>query len=461
MTTIDHRILIPAPPDAVWAYISDISRNPSWQVDCREIIFLTSRREGPGLRWRYAEPSGHECVIAVTAWYNGLGYEYYFVDGVPFRENIGRVRLQEIPEGTVVQWTFTYELGGVLSGVRNALSVSRQIDKNIADSLKTLWQQLKQTVPPQTLEPKSLMRDAPNVEQRSSYQPRHPSAVVQPSETKPPLNAEPPITRDDAQPIRVLDEPPLIDEDTRPNPAAALKTKPTLEEIPPDIEGEPEFLNRLVDLSRFEPPLDSSDTKPRRPVTPEEIFAPPAPTESEPPAASLADLLRLAEPPEVDTPVVEIPSPRPTWIEDSAPPVAEPEAAAPPAKPVMSSDPAKTPVKPMPPVIIRPPEPAAEVELKEVEKPELPAPEAPPAKIETAPSVSNTSAVSIWEIFGVPRPSESQEMKAVQVEPTEPAVETQTTIEVASPEKVKFPRASSHIGLRIALRRKLVHLRRP
>ena len=63
MTTIDHRILIPAAPDVVWDYISDISRNPEWQVDCREVIFLTSRREGPGLRWRYATPGGSECVV--------------------------------------------------------------------------------------------------------------------------------------------------------------------------------------------------------------------------------------------------------------------------------------------------------------------------------------------------------------------------------------------------------------
>ena len=82
MTTIDHRILIPAAPDVVWDYVSDITHNPDWQVDCQEVIFLTSRREGPGVRWRYATPGGRECVVAVTAWYNGLGYEYYFVDGI-------------------------------------------------------------------------------------------------------------------------------------------------------------------------------------------------------------------------------------------------------------------------------------------------------------------------------------------------------------------------------------------
>ena len=94
----------------------------------------------------------------------------------PFRENKGRIRLQEIPEGTIVQWTFTYELGGVLGGMRNALGMSRQVDHTIADSLKTLWQKIKQSgaaLAPH--EAKSLMRDAPDVEARSAYQPRHPS----------------------------------------------------------------------------------------------------------------------------------------------------------------------------------------------------------------------------------------------------------------------------------------------
>ena len=167
MTIIDHRILIPAAPDVVWNYISDITHNPDWQVDCRDVIFLTSRREGPGVRWRYAAPNGHEYVTAVTAWYNGLGYEYYLVDGAPYRENKGRIRLQEIPEGTIVQWTFTYELGGVFGGMRNALGLNRQVDQTIAESLKMLWQKIKESgAASRPHEAKSLMRDAPNVDAR-------------------------------------------------------------------------------------------------------------------------------------------------------------------------------------------------------------------------------------------------------------------------------------------------------
>ncbi len=302
MTTIDHRILIPAAPDVVWNFISDVTRNPQWQVDCFEVIFLTSKREGPGMRWRYSTPNSVEYVIAVTAWYNGLGYEYYFVDGVPFRENKGRIRLQEIPEGTIVQWTFTYELGGILGGVRSA-GLKRQINHTIADSLKTLWQEMKQAGVERSHEAKSLMRDAPDVATRSTYQPRHPSAMAQSqeyTETQPTplpstLVAEPPVSEGDGQNIPVIVEPPVTDEDTRPRrpvvePLSTPEPEVPAAVIPSDLNEEPEF---LADLSRFEPPREPSDTKPRLPV---EVPAELHPEATEPPAASV-EPLAAAEPP--------------------------------------------------------------------------------------------------------------------------------------------------------------------
>ncbi|HLU12062.1 MAG TPA: SRPBCC family protein, partial [Oceanobacillus sp.] len=116
MTTIDQRVLVPVAQSIVWDYIRNINNNPSWQTDCRSISFLSSKHEGPGTRWRYTTTKGRENVVEITAWYNGLGYEYVFVDGPRFRNNRGRIRLQEIAEGTIVQWTFSFEGGGVFSG---------------------------------------------------------------------------------------------------------------------------------------------------------------------------------------------------------------------------------------------------------------------------------------------------------------------------------------------------------
>ncbi len=467
MTTIDHRILIPAPPDVVWDYISDITHNPDWQIDCRDVIFLTSRREGPGVRWRYTKPDGHESVVAVSAWYNGLGYEYYYVDGMPFRENKGRIRLQEIPEGTIVQWTFTYELGGLLGGMRNALGVSRDVDHTIADSLKTLWQKIKQSsgTVSRVYEAKSLMRDAPDVEARSNYQPRHPShsgqADGEAQEHEPML--EPPIREDDGQPISIISEPPIKEGDTRPRVGVTASQEAAA--VPADIDGEPEFLDRVVDLSRFEPPRTPSDTQPKHPVAPVEAektapeparerepvlltgeeteplgFTPPESLpdyESAPlvlerdertaPAAALEELAEETQPEyrrERFAPPRISDEPKPT--EESTPEIEGVEPATSVSIDTPVSVPAPPPTEPTPQV-----KPASEPEPTE------------------EPSAASPSG-SIWEVFGVPRPSETQTTAPVSAEPTVTAIR----------EKSAPVNSITRAGLRLSLRRRLVRVRR-
>src|SRR5688572_27543286 len=161
MNTVDQRILIPTPPDVVWEYISDITKNPQWQSDCKSVTFLTSKRSGPGMRWRSAAAKGREQVIEITAWYDGLGYQYTYVDGIPFRNGMGRIRLQEIPEGTVVQWTIQYEMGGLLGGVRGSFGIMKQLETMMAASLNMLKKQVNNSGAAQNWrEAKSLMRDA-------------------------------------------------------------------------------------------------------------------------------------------------------------------------------------------------------------------------------------------------------------------------------------------------------------
>ncbi|MCC6801508.1 MAG: SRPBCC family protein [Anaerolineae bacterium] len=463
MTTIDHRILIPAPPDVVWDYISDITHNPDWQTDCSEVIFLTSRREGPGVRWRYSKPDGHECVIAVSAWYNGLGYEYYFVDGMPFRDNKGRIRLQEIPEGTIVQWTFTYELGGLLGGVRNALGVSRDVDHLIADSLKTLWQKIKQSTGTvsRVYEAKSLMRDAPDVEARSNYRPRHPSAAEGNDETAPQQREfvlEPPIHEDDGQPISIIAEPPIVEDDTRPRIAV---TEPA--EAAPvfvDMDSEPGFLNLVSeDLSRFEPPRSPSDTQPKHApepvVTPEPITPAPVALEPEPEPA-----LRKGEETEPlgFTPPESLPGYLPSLFDEREEQTApafraadetQPEFAekfAMPESAVEAAIPEPEPVTPAPEPVLETPKPEVPPALRR--DPE-PYPE---------PSSSKATASSIWEVFGVPRPSEIEQPDEAKPKP-EPAA---TAPEAPAPAKTIRPASGvTPVGLRLTMRRKLAHVRRP
>lgn len=365
MNILDQRILIQdVPPDVVWGHISDIAQNPTWQVDCRSVSFLSTRRTGPGVRWRYTNDQGRECVVETTAWYDGLGYEYTFVDGVPFRNSRGRIRLQEIPEGTVVQWSLTYETAGVLGGVRNTIRLKRHLENVMVDSLKTLWSYIHQSSAGHTVhEPKSLMRDAPDYEARAKYQPRHPSVV-----------------RIEQSTGTIIPEPPISDEDTRPR-APVLPDESTRRE-------ESEFLG---DISMFEPPREraGTDTQPAS-----------APTEA---------------------------SEEETVTAEEAP-VATDDGLA---------------------------EPIAE---SVIEQPAIESPGIPPEEL----AKMDTSQISVFDVFGLPKPSETQEMKAVSVSKRDAAKTTQSALLRAEAATVELPYESGgRMGRRILARRALVKLRRP
>lgn len=467
------------------------------------------------MRWRYAAPGGHEMVVAVTAWYNGLGYEYYFVDGVPFRENKGRIRLQEIPEGTIVQWTFTYDLGGVLGGVRDSFGLKRQIDRTIADSLKTLWQKIKESGgSARTLEPKSLMREAPDVEARSAYQPRHPTVVdMEASDDGKPLRlspnrlkGEPPIEDEDARSFPVIEEPPVVEDDTRPrSPFAPPETPahPVVAQAEPDFldsvadedlirfepprrsaappteaassitEAEPDFLDSIdeveaeIDLARFEPPRDPSDTQPRRATQPE----------------TSQDLEEKAA--EYTEAVFELRS----TAEETEPLPAQQDITFEAASEADAATESSEHVTLVATVIDLDEDTQLElngeatIQLENLNIPaETPAePETPP----TDPTATHSPAASIWEIFGVQRPSETQEIQQVDAEST-PAeslaatdsIETETQVEPEAEAKiseqvaavgapirvattVEVQPVASRTGLRIIQRRKSVCLRLP
>lgn len=351
MNILDQRILIPdIASEAVWAHISNIAQNPTWQVDCRSVSFLSTRRTGPGVRWRYTSDQGRECVVETTAWYEGLGYEYTFVDGAPFRTSRGRIRLQEIPEGTVVQWTLNYETGGVLGGVKNTISTRRRLESLMVDSLKTLWRYVQSDSRRTVHEPKSLMRDAPDYEARTKYQPRHPSAAK-----KEQGNAIP--------------EPPMADEDTRPR-------APVVEPQTPLVE--PDF---LTDASVFE--------------------RPPATTETQPALTTVDFMERHSQVEEAPVTEMELDATSESVIEQLA------------------------------------------VSLEDLSK-------------------TDTSQISVFDVFGLPKPSETQEMKAVSVNRTESAKTTQSALLKDEAATVELPyQSDGRVGRRVSARKKLVKVRRP
>ncbi|MBI1277091.1 MAG: hypothetical protein GC179_03090 [Anaerolineaceae bacterium] len=396
MTILDHRILIPKSPEKIWEFLSDLSQNSSWQVDCNSVSILTPNRTGSGMRWRYTTNSGRSYVAEINAWYDGLGYEYTIVDGVPFSENKGRIRLQEIAEGTVVQWTFTYETSGVLAGVRNAVGLKRQFESSMVDSLKNLWKVLQKVMPEdRPREVKSLMRDAPDYESRTQYRPRHPSS-------KP--DSEPQSLP--ASPVSTIVEPPISADDTRPRAPVRVEAAPAQEEAGAQMPPAPSPHFDDPDTGAFEPvvyplPVDKQpearDFVPRQPEKPDDSdFAP------LPPAARRATQeVKAVEPAPLPSPVESAPA----KLEESI------------------------------------------VELPSV-SPE-PTPVASTGSLDTVKMA--TGEMSVFELFGLPRPSQTQEInRLVTPEPVQQTVESP----IVSPKPHR-------IGLRLVLRRKYVLIRRP
>ncbi|NDJ63211.1 MAG: hypothetical protein GYB67_18975 [Chloroflexi bacterium] len=526
MNTIDKRIIIPAPPQVVWNYISDLERNPEWQIDCREVAFLTTRHEGPNTRWRYTTDRGRDYVVEAIHWYNTLGYEYTFVDG-PYKENSGRIRLQEIPEGTVVQWTFSYQMGGMLRRSNN-----RQLETVMSESLKMLWRQIKQiTGGEEFADSKSLIREAPDVEARSQYKPRHPSAVSdrlrgapadereytfnsvsdfrtredddqadeamlppepaapepitpEPSAEQPPIVGSPPAPPEpiyappimEAPPADVTDapptppyapldlteEPPMAVDDTRERPpvVAAQTPGPT----PFEPVEEPDFLDRLVDEPDFLAEIEAEAAAPSDSLPFDDLLAADdAPLIAEPPVAqddtrprpAVVDVQPTASEPNVEE--WDLPRPAPTLSESPA------DVA--PAAPIPPPD-----ASPPPPDALQPIAPIAPAEAREV-PPEPEATEAAP------PSITATDSASIWEVFGVPRPSETKETSPAEpvdqsTEALEASEELPTTSAIVRPPQAEHSAAApdqsaapdqpmtGHMGLRALRRRRLVRVRR-
>jgi hypothetical protein len=363
MNVIDHAILISASPAFIWRFLGDISQYPKWQEDCTNISFLTTQHEGKGARWRYSTQKGNDVVIELTAWYDTLGYEYIVVDGASVGENKGRMRLQEITEGTLVQWTFNYEVEGVFSGLRS-MSLKRNLSNNIQDSLRNLYKLIQaETGGIPTHEAKAQVQEAPDVEERSSYEPRHPSSIQDDTDdetfSEPDYPSEQPILYNIQS--ESIPEPPVADDDTKPNPVVQGTEEIS---VPPEI-SEPSFLQQIP-----EPPVADDDTKPNAPITADEI-------ESHSTTIEATD------------PIVE-------HIESSTPPNESiPEKAT-----SSQSD-----ISPVP-----------------------------------SPDIRDTASLSVFDVFGLAKPSQTQEMRALSesdAEPIPPPLQAEPDVVIESQDSVE------------------------
>lgn len=425
---IDHAILIPVASDSIWKVISNIEHNPKWHTQCKNVAYLNTIRQ-QGMRWRSTDKNGREQVLEITAWIGGLGFEYRIVDGVPFSQNVGRIRLQETPDGTIVQWTFSYELSGFIGSLRNSLGVRRNLDTMIVESLRALYRYAKENF--KEVEPsstKSLMQDGLKYEERATYKPRHASAL---SESKP--ISEPTSSSEvPLQSVVSFAEPPVAEEDTRPNPAVV--TSPTPAEMPSPIPS--------VTPSTIEPSFLAF-------VNPEQKQSGSAYTVEE---NITQEPKNVTQPVPLMSEVLPNP-PTPSVVTPSIPPI----------EPTPSKLPTPAPM----PAVVTPTTPPIEPLISE-----------PPSSTQALPVLDkrDTATMSVFDIFGFTRPSATQEMRSVE-QPPEPKLAITTaeideafisTVDDASITTTQeleriIPDVNPHImprlGLRWLLRRRLASLR--
>lgn len=417
MNLIDHRILIPTSPERVWHFVGDLKRNAEWQANCRSTTMLTSNTKiQPGARLRITPDRGRDVVLEITAWYDRFGYEYKIVEGGPYRDNKGTLRLQEVPEGTIVQWTFSYR-AGLFGG-----SAARGQEAIIIDSLRGLYRLITKSKEVETFQAKSLMRDDPGVEARATYRPRHPygdtaegSAAMVKGQARQPTKPQPAAT---------FDEPLLKPDDTKPRPvvtpAASAELAPAHSVVPPlpvvDVPAEPDFL--AVESTTPEVVVGPSAT----PIVPPIVETTPSPG-VDVPAAAAAPLTdepaKLGS--DTDLPARQVTEPVEAKLSDTAEqPAAEStepvEASASESETQLPSEaPAAAPaVDPMEDT--SPPRVTDTAPIVAQYATPSEAPVASPPSTTKRDKVHDTSRISVFEVFGLPKPSETQELEAYSKE---------------------------------------------
>jgi hypothetical protein len=369
VTLIDQRILIDAPPQVIWEYLTDPEKLVGWHAGYSGISVLTTQQAGVGVRRRCAVTGGGKDVIEqIVAWVEGLGYEYTLVEGGPYRSFRGRFRLQPGPDGTSVQWTIEYKPRGLFGRLRDALSERKQLAAMMTASLRELRQQINALGlrMDDSYRARLGIQGRLNAAERAQYRRRHPApesaAIAQSPETtaaEQPVSA-PPTAAIIPEPVTTGEVPPVRHEaDTEPRPPAGLREALAAQETealpPPPPPGQ------------ITPPV------PLPPVTP-----------------SLPKTAPLSTPPadhQRPTPPRGIPAVRPMGTAEDQ----ERAFARPPER---ADDTA--PGRPTPPRGVTTP-PGQDTTVDE--RPTLPPP---------VPK-TDTGELSIWEIFGIPRPSEQDE----------------------------------------------------
>jgi len=274
---IDQRILIPAAADAVWLYLNDPALVSRWNRGAKQVSLLSTRMTGVGVRRRVTDAGGKSVVEEITAWQENLGYEYTVIDG-PYKAFTGRLRLQSVPEGTLVFWNVDYRLRGLFAGLR--FRRRRRMVRQIADSLLALRRVIEASgvrLDPERQRRYAMQADpGPAVRQARMNQPTPPPMKATGEFSNTPAFARALIGDDDIPelpPAAATIPPPTSFPTSVPTsvPTSAPQPLPTIIGVrtapPPIVAATPAAMQPPTPLI-VEPPINPHDTRPRALPTP-------------------------------------------------------------------------------------------------------------------------------------------------------------------------------------------------
>ena len=369
MTLIDQRILIPAPMPAVWKVIADHSQLTKWRTDVQSVSILTTEHHRPGARRRITAKVGRADIIEeISIWYDGVGYEYFLVQGGDYREFSSRMRLQGTTDGTIVQWTMSYHLGGILKRILRGRARRKRLETQTADSLRKLRQYIERSgiKLDQEYRDKNRIKQAPDASFRAEYGAKL-IAQEQVRSTQPKRPTDSGIK---------IPEPPVRIDDT---PSVPLSSPPSF------------LVEALQDTSEMripEPTPTVSDTRPRDIVPDVPVAKQPISDDDAVAAITVAETSTAPSDTRPHPPVEESAAPEPSGV-----------------SPNTTADNAEGA-----PTLIPTAPPTANDE------------DVPPPT-----SMRDTGEMSIWDVFGVQRPSEEISTKLL-------APEDNTATEEETPE---------------------------
>ncbi len=293
MTLIDQRILIPAPMPAVWQVLADHMQLPRWRLDVQSVSLLTTERDRPGTRRRVTTKQGrHDVIEEIRIWYEGVGYEYQLVQGGDYRAYVSRLRLQGTADGTIVQWTISYDLGGILKRILRGRRRKKALETYTANSLRKLRQYIESTGVrvDQDYRNRTRIQQAPDANLRAEYGAKlvaQQQARVDAQKTGDTGRfqvPEPPVRLEDTPSVPKVMPPSFLSEAVQTAETAIPEPEPTPHDTRPGATPvtEPDETpgkRALTDADRMspvrvapgagEPPATLSDTRPRSALTPD------------------------------------------------------------------------------------------------------------------------------------------------------------------------------------------------